>query len=124
MWASQPGSIARGDPLVGPPCARPTRGERSERDDGGKLAIAKAVAHPDQGPEDEPEEPLEPDPPEDDPDPEEQLLARVLGVMDRFSAKLDELEDLRARNAELERLALDVAANKGTIAGESRMMLN
>jgi hypothetical protein len=74
--------------------------EENERADN-KLAIAKAVAHRDEG-EDEPEELSEPDLPEDDPDPEEQVLREVLASLSRLDERMTALESSRA-----ERLALD-----------------
>jgi hypothetical protein len=80
----------------GDDCGNEGRGEE-RRKDAGSLKMAKAVAgRGDQEPE--------PDLEEEESDPEEEVLQQVLACMERFSGKLDELEELRARNAELERV--------------------
>jgi hypothetical protein len=79
--------------------------ERSERDDGGKLAIAKAVAHRDEGERSAPEEELagEGEPEDQEPDdPEEEVLREVLASLVRLDERMTALEAARA-----ERQALD-----------------
>jgi hypothetical protein len=67
------------------------------------MAVARGVVKRDQEPpEDDPED--DPDLEEDEPDLEEAILVKVLECMQRFGGKLDELEALRARNRELERM--------------------